>query len=106
MIAWMLWLPALFALYVAGEMLAELILPPLTRPVGRWLRERRSPWFLSVLWSCAALGMAAGWWLGIRGTYPGAAAALFIGAGTAAVAGTINWYHVANDLDARRDRPS
>ena len=102
MFRWILWFPVLLVFYLSGEMLADLLLPRIARPVGRWLRERRSPWFLAALWSSAALAMVCGWKLGLRGGSPALAAALFIGSGTAAVAGTINWYHAANDHRAIR----
>lgn len=104
MIGSILWLLVLLVLYLGGEMLTDLLLPHLTRPIGRWLRTQRSPWFLAGLWVLVALAMVIAWQIGSTGTHPGLAAALFVGAGTAAAAGTMNWFRVANELPEARGR--
>jgi hypothetical protein len=48
--------------------------------------------------------MVIAWQIGSTGTHPGLAAALFVGAGTAAAAGTMNWFRVANELPEARGR--
>jgi hypothetical protein len=106
MIGSIFWLLALLLLYVVGEAVTDLILPRLARPIGRRLRTQRSPWFLVLLWTLATLTMIGGWKVGSTGTHIGPAVALFVLAGAAAVAGTMNWFRAANELPQARESRS
>ena len=103
MIASILWFLALLMLYIVGEGIVDLLLPPLAPPIASWIRSHRSPWFLAAIWVLAILAMIGGWRVGSSGMHTGPAAALFILAAASAFAVTMAWLRVANKLPSRQE---
>jgi hypothetical protein len=100
-IASIVWFLALLMLYIVGEGIVDLLLPHLGGPIARWIRNHRSPWILVAIWLLAILAMIGGWRVGSSGMHTGPAAALFILAGAAAIAVTMAWLRVSNELPGR-----